>query len=96
MGVDLPHIEGIVDAKVGVKPSGSSNSTVTFTGPVPVTSGFAVQQIGRHGDSWILQGAVPSANLAFAVSSFGMGPKAAEEPNPLVFDTGDFDCRLEI
>jgi hypothetical protein len=96
VGVDLPHIEGIVDVKIGVKPSSSSNSTITFTGPVPVTFGFVVQQIGRQGDSWILHGAVPSADLAFGVTNFGMGPQPSEESNPMVFDTGDFDCRLDI
>jgi len=96
LGVDLPHIEGVLDAKVGVKPSSSSNSTVTFTGPVPVTFGFAVQQIARQGDSWILCGAAPSADIAFGATGFGMGPESSEESNPMVFDTGDFDCRLEI
>jgi len=96
IGIDLPHIEGIVDAKIGVKPSNSANSTVTFTGPVPVTFGFAVQQIGRQGDSWILRGAAPSADLAFGVTSFGMDPQSSEEPNPMVFDSGDFDCRIDL
>ena len=96
VGIDLPHIEGIMDAKIGVKPSSSANSTVTFTGPAPVTFGFAVQQIARQGQSWILRGAAPSAALAFGVSTFGMGPQPSEEPNPMVFDTGDFDCRLDV
>ena len=95
IGVDLPHIEGVVDAKIGVKPSGSSNSTITFTGPVPVTFGFAVQQIARQGDSWILRGAAPSGEIAFG-TSFGMDTEPSEESNPLVFETGDFDCRIEI
>jgi hypothetical protein len=96
VGVDLPHIEGVLDAKIGVKPSGSGNSTVTFTGTVPVTFGFAVQQIARQGDVWILHGAAPSGDLAFGVPAFGMGTPAEEEPNPMVFDTGEFDCRLDI
>ncbi len=96
VSLDLPHIEGIADAKIGVKPSGSSNSTVTFTGPVPVTFGFAVQQIARQDDKWILRGAAPGADIAFAADSFGMDSQAEEEPNPMVFDTGGFDCRLDI
>jgi hypothetical protein len=96
VSLDMPHIEGIADAKIGVKPSGSSNSTVTFTGPVPVTFGFAVQQIARQGDKWILRGAAPGADIAFGAASFGMGGQAEEEPNPMVFDTGDFDCRIDI
>ena len=79
-----------------MKPSSSSNSTVTFTGPIPVTFGFAVQQIARQGDSWILRGAAPSAEIAFGVANFGREPDVPEESNPMVFDTGGFDCRLEI
>jgi hypothetical protein len=96
VGIDLPHIEGVLDAKIGVKPSGSSNATVTFTGPIPVTFGFAVQQIARQADAWILHGAAASADIAFGLSEFGGGPEAPEEPNPLVFDTGGFDCRIDI
>ena len=91
VGVDLPHIEGVLDAKIGVKPSSASNSTVTFTGPVPVTFGFAVQEIARIGDCWTLRGAAPSADIAFAV-----GDDTDEKSNPLVFDTGEFECRLDV
>ena len=93
VGIDLPHIEGIADAKIGVKPSGSANSTVTFTGPVAVTFGFAVQEIARQGNAWALHGAAPSGGLAFA-SQFGAND--AEEPNQMIFDTGESDCRLDI
>jgi len=96
IGVDLPHIEGVVDAKIGVKPSGSSNSTLTFTGPVPVTFGFAVQQIARQGDSWVLRGAAPSGDIAFGMTGFGTDAESSEEENPMVFDTGDFDCRVDV
>ena len=96
VGIDLPQIQGVVDAKIGVKPSGASNSTITFTGLVPVTFGFSVQQIARVGDSWALQGAAPSADIAFGVVSVGMGSPAGEESSPLVFETGDSECRLEM
>ncbi len=96
VGLSLPEIQGVLDAKIGVKPSSSSNSTITFTGPVPVTFGFAVQQIAREGDVWTLRGAAPSAEIAFGVAGFGMDAPAAEAANPLVFDTGDFECRLEM
>jgi hypothetical protein len=93
VGIDLPHIEGIADAKIGVKPSGSSNSTVTFSGPVAVTFGFSVQEIARQGDSWVLHGEAPSGDLAFGAR---FGAEDADEPNPMVFDTGDNDCRIDI
>ena len=84
----------MVDAKIGVKPSNASNSTITFTGPVPVTFGFAVQQIAREGDRWTLRGAAPSADIAFGV--FNAGVEIQEDSNPLVFDTGEFECRLDL
>lgn len=96
VGIDLPHIQGIFDGKIGVKPSGDSNSTITFTGPVPVTFGFAVQQIARQADAWVLHGAAPSADIAFGVPEFGISPEISEESNPMVFDTGAFDCRLDL
>ena len=96
VGIDLPHIEGILDAKIGVKPSNSANATVTFSGPIPVTFGFAVQQIAREGENWILRGAAPSAALAFGVSGFGRGSQESEESNPMIFDTGGFDCRVDV
>jgi hypothetical protein len=96
IGIDLPQIQGVVDAKIGVKPSNASNSTITFTGPVAVTFGFAVQQIAREGDYWTLRGAAPSADIAFAVPGFGLPNQQEDVGNPLVFDTGEFECRLEI
>ena len=40
---------------------------------------------------WTLRGAAPSAGLAFAV-----GDNTHEESNPLIFDTGEFECRLDL
>ena len=96
VGIDLPQIQGVVDAKIGMKPSNASNSTITFTGPVPVTFGFVVQQIAREADRWTLRGAAASPDIAFAGPTFGMPSQQAEADNPMVFDTGEFDCRLEI
>jgi hypothetical protein len=94
--IDIPHIEGILDAKIGVKPSNASNATITFTGPMPVTFGFAVQEIARESDSWILRGAAPSADIAFATPTFGSAGPQVDTRNPLIFETGEFDCRLEV
>jgi hypothetical protein len=87
--VDLSALQGL-DAKVGVKPSRSGNSTISFTGPDPITFGFAVQQITREGNDWLLHGVAPSGNIAFGQNQPGDGPR------PTVFDTGALDCRLEI
>ena len=96
VGVDLPALESMVKAKIGVNPSDSSNSSITFTGPAPVTFGFVVQQIIRQGDSWLLHGALPSADIAFAMPVFGMQTTPEPADNAMVFDTGDLDCRLSL
>jgi hypothetical protein len=96
IGIDIPALQGVLSSKIGVSPSDSSNSSVTFTGPVAVTFGFSVQQIARQGDSWTLHGAMPSADIAFAVGDIGVAGKESEAANPMVFETGDFECRLSI
>jgi hypothetical protein len=96
VSVGLPAIEGVLGAKIGVKPSDSSNSTITFTGPVAVTFGFTVQAIARQGDSWILHGAASSGDIAFAISATGLGRHEADATNPMVFETEEFDCRVSI
>jgi hypothetical protein len=96
IGVDIPALEGVLSSKIGVSPSDSSNSSVTFTGPDPVTFGFSVQQIARQGDCWALHGAAPSADIAFAVQGIGTTGNGDEAGNPMVFETGDFECRLSI
>ena len=92
--VDLSAFQGL-DAKVGIKPSSSGNSTISFTGPDAITFGFAVQQIAREADEWTLHGVAPSGDIAFAVSGLGSGPKPGA-PTPMIFDTGALDCRLDI
>ncbi len=96
IGIDLPQLQGVVEAKIGVKPSNASNATITFTGAVPVTFGFAVQQIAREGDVFTLRGAAPSGDIAFGVPSFGMETEEPEESDRTIFDTGDLECRLDI
>jgi hypothetical protein len=96
VGIDVPAIQGVVGAKINVQPSDSSNSSVTFTGPVAVTFGFAVQQILRQGDAWALHGAAASGDIAFAVAGSGRPGQGGNAANPMVFDTGDFDCLLSL
>lgn len=96
VSIDIPHIEGIADAKIGVKPSGSSNSTITFTGPVAVTFGFAVMEIAWQGNKWVVTSAPASGALSFGAPGFGTDTEDEEQPNPMVFDTGEFDCRVDL
>ena len=60
-----------------------------------ITFGFAVQQIAREGDQWVLHGVAPSGGIAFGVSGTGAG-QGSGALAPTVFDTGALDCRLEI
>jgi hypothetical protein len=94
VSVDLSAFQG-VDAKVGIKPSSSGNSTISFSGPDAITFGFAVQQIAREGDAWTLHGVAPSSDIAFAVPGMGARQEPGA-PTPIVFDTGTLDCRLDI
>jgi len=77
VGVDVPAIQGVVGANVKVKTGGTSNSTLTFTGPTAVSFGFIVQQIEFDGAKWSMQGADPGGALSFGV---GGGAAVAAEP----------------
>jgi hypothetical protein len=91
VGVDVPAIEGILGASVKVKPGGSSNSAITFTGPQPVSFGFAVDEIMFDKGKWSLAGAAPSGGLAFAAAS--QGSPGAATSLPIILGTG---CRVRI
>jgi hypothetical protein len=87
IGVDVPAIQGVLGAKVGVKTAGASNSTITFSGQTPITFGFIVDAIEFDGMKWSLQGAAASGALAFGVG--GEEP----EPTPVILGTA---CRIKI
>jgi hypothetical protein len=89
VGVDVPSIQGVVGANVKVKSGGAGNSTVTFTGPTPVTFGFLVDEIEFDGTQWSLRGVAPSGILAFDAAGGGGTPTAA----PILLGTG---CRVRI
>ena len=91
VGVDVPAIQGVVGAGVKVKPSGASNSTITYSGAEPVTFGFLVDEILYEGGKWSLSGAAPDGALAFATGP-SSGP-AAETASPILLGTG---CRVRI
>ena len=91
VGVDVPAIQGVVGAGVKVTPGGASNSTITFSGPEPVTFGFIVDEIQFEGGKWSLSGAAPDGALAFATGApSGQGTATA---SPIMLGTG---CRIRI
>jgi hypothetical protein len=92
VGVDVPAIQGLVGANVKVSPSGAANSTITFTGSVPVSFGFSVQQIRREGDQWSLSGVEAGGNLSFGTLATGVSSAPDESAGILLGS----DCLLEI
>jgi hypothetical protein len=90
ISVDVPSIQGVVGAKVSVKPSSAANSTITYTGPQPISFGFIVQEIQRENDLWHLQGAAPSGSIAFGVRA---APAAAGADSSVILSSA---CRLRI
>jgi len=92
VGVDVPAIQGVVGANISVKPSSSSNSTVTYSGAKPVSFGFIVQSIHREGDVWVLQGAEPSGDLSFGVTG-GTGPQTSTSGTGFLLGSG---CLIDM
>ena len=89
--VDVPAISQIVGAKVGVKPSAASNSTVTYSGPEPVTFGFIVQQISFLNGKWSLRDAPASGGISFAEP----GQPGQTDSKGIIL-TGEEECRLDL
>jgi hypothetical protein len=87
--VDVPAIKGVVGGKVGVKTSGGSSSTITYSGPAPVTFGFLVDEIEFDAGKWSLSGVVPDGELAFATG----GANEPEAAAPILLSTG---CRVRL
>jgi hypothetical protein len=95
VGVDVPAIQGVVGAKVSVKTENAASSTLTFTGPVPVTFGFIVDQILYDGKTWSLRGVKPGSGHAFALATPAPGAPAARADTaaPILLGRG---CRVRI
>jgi hypothetical protein len=90
VSVDVPAIQGVVGAKVAVKPSSAANSTITYTGTQPVTFGFVVQEIQRENDVWKLKGVQPSGDTAFGVRA---QPSADGADGSVILSSS---CRLRV
>lgn len=91
VGVDVPAIQGVVGANVKVKVGGGSNSTLTFSGPAPVTFGFIVLEIEHDGTRWSLSGATADGTLAFGLNAATSA--AVADVSPVLLGTG---CRVKL
>lgn len=90
--LDAGEIQQMVGAKVGVQSSGAASNTLTFTSEIPVTFGFAVDEIDYDGARWTLRGAAPSGSLAFGTGA-PQGGVAALSSSPIILGAG---CRVRI
>jgi hypothetical protein len=90
VAVDVPAIQGVVGANVSVKANAASNNSVTYSGKVPVTFGFAVDRIEFDGTKWSISGEAPNGGLAFAATADGGAEQVAA---PILIGTG---CRVGI
>lgn len=86
--IDVPQIQGIIGANVGVSASGGSQSTVTFKGPAPITFGFKVFSISFANGKWSLKGAAAQGGMAFGVAAGGGAPNIASEPPVILTSSG--------
>lgn len=94
IALDVPAIQQLVGANVGVKTGGSGSSTLTYTGQTPVTFGFIVDEIEFDGTRWSLRGATPSGALAFATAGAHAQPGTGVVTEaPILLGTG---CRVRV
>lgn len=101
--LNVPEIQGLVGAKVSVKPSNAANTAVTFASAdgVAVTFGFKAVKLLLAGDlaggKLTFEDVAPSGEIAFGVRGLGPGGAAAGAVvTPGVFETGPESCLLEI
>ena len=81
VNVDVPSIQQMVGAKVGVTTGSSSQSEVVYEGQKFLTFGFKAFSIGMENGEWNISGVEPDAEHAFAV---GEGLTGVVSKNELV------------
>ena len=103
VALDVPAIQGIVGAKVSVKPSNASNTAVTFasTDGIAVTFGFKAVRLSLISDiesgKLTFQDVQASGDIAFGVPSYPGLPHAdASGSGSGVLDTGPDSCLLDV
>ena len=103
VALNVPEIQGIVGAKVSVKPSNASNTGITFASMdgVAVTFGFKAVRLMLVSDiasgKLTYQDVEASGDIAFGVPSYPGLPHPAEAATgPAIFETGPDSCLLDI
>lgn len=82
--LDVPAIQGVVGAGIGVKSKNASESTISFKGPTPITFGFKAFAIAFADGRWTLKGMKPGQDMAFAFE----GDDADDGPGVLFTTSG--------
>jgi hypothetical protein len=89
--VDVPQIQSVVGAEVGVKTGGESESSITYKGKTPVSFGFRAFAINFVNGRWALEGAQPSGALAFAAgAAAGSTEIDLSSAEPVLLNAGGF------
>jgi hypothetical protein len=100
VALNVPEIQGLVGAKVSVKPSNAASTAITFASAegVAVTFGFKAVKLLLAGDlatgKLTFEDVAPSGDIAFGVPSLGVAASAATAPG--VFETGPESCLLDV
>ncbi len=90
VSLDVPAIQQIVGANVTVSADSASTGTLTYSGQVPVTFGFAANEIEYDGTSWSIHGAVADGGTSFGVTG---GAAVQTAPTPVLLTS---KCLLEM
>jgi len=102
VALNVPAIEGVVGAKVSVKPSNASSTGITFasTDGIAVTFGFKAVRLLLVSDiasgKLTYQDVEASGDIAFGVPTYPGLPSAAETTGPPILETGPDSCLLDI
>ena len=104
VALDVPAIQGVVGAKVHVKPSNASSTGVTFASAdgIAVTFGFKAVRLLLVSDiasgKLTFQDVAASGEIAFGVPSYPGVPHPPEAAagGPPVLETGPESCLLDI
>jgi hypothetical protein len=103
VALNVPAIEGVVGAKVSVKPSNASSTGITFasTDGIAVTFGFKAVRLLLLSDiasgKLTYQDVQTSGDIAFGVPTYpGLPHPAVAASGPPILETGPDSCLLDI
>ena len=89
LAVDVPNIQAMLGAKVGVTAGGSKSSDVTYKGQFAVSFGFRALEIKFENGKWKLEGAKASGDIAFGapVGGGAASPRTSTDLEPVLLQS---------